>query len=168
MTDPADAPAPNPFLHEPAAQAWITRIEEDRTREADLYPRVRRWLAGLAGRRVLEVGAGQGACADHVDPGRFEYLGVEPAPALLARARERNADTGRRFVAGDAGALPVPDASFDAALCVAVWHLLPEVAPAAAELARALTPGGALLIITAHPGAAGFPGIDSEHSFIGR
>jgi SAM-dependent methyltransferase len=53
-----------------------------------------------------------------------------------------------RYLAGSAQALPVPDAGFDLVLLSRVVHHLPDRPAAARELARALRPGGRLVIRT--------------------
>jgi arsenite methyltransferase len=50
------------------------------------------------------------------------------------------------FVRGDAEALPVPDASFDAVLCECSLCTFPDKPRAAAEMARVLRPGGRVAI----------------------
>jgi SAM-dependent methyltransferase len=51
-----------------------------------------------------------------------------------------------RALRGDMGALPVPDASAGLAVCAEVLEHLDDDAAAAAELHRALRPGGALVV----------------------
>lgn len=50
------------------------------------------------------------------------------------------------FVKGDAEALDLPDASFDAALSLYAWRHLPNPAKAASEAFRVLRPGGRLVV----------------------
>ena len=50
------------------------------------------------------------------------------------------------FAEGDATALPVADADFDAALSVQVLEYVPDIAAALSELHRALRPDGRVLI----------------------
>src|SRR5512139_2568817 len=53
---------------------------------------LRREVVPLAEGRVLEVGFGTGLNLPWYDPARVErVIGVEPAPEMLARARERSA-----------------------------------------------------------------------------
>jgi ubiquinone/menaquinone biosynthesis C-methylase UbiE len=72
---------------------------------------------------------------------------------LLEVARARAAEEGltAAFTEGDAVALPVADASFDAALSV-FGVIFAEPAPAAAELLRVVRPGGRIIFTTWVPG----------------
>ncbi|MFZ1425883.1 MAG: class I SAM-dependent methyltransferase, partial [Geminicoccaceae bacterium] len=78
-----------------------------------------------------------------------ELVGVDASPAMLARARAKLPQA--RFEQGDLTALPLPDASVDAALCALALVHLPDLRPALAELARVVRPGGRIVISDVHP-----------------
>lgn len=102
-----------------------------------------RTLAGLTG-RVIEVGAGNGLNFRHYPDTVAEVVAVEPDDHLRALA-ERAAATAAvpvRVLAGHATALPVQDASFDAAVASLVLCSITDVPAALAELRRVLKPGG--------------------------
>jgi ubiquinone/menaquinone biosynthesis C-methylase UbiE len=104
-------------------------------------------LAGLSG-RVVEVGAGNGMNFGHYPSSVRRVVAVEPEPYLRARA-ERAADRAAVEVTvldGVAGALPLDDASVDAAVCSLVLCSVPEQRPALAELRRVLRAGGELRV----------------------
>ncbi|MER3419912.1 MAG: SAM-dependent methyltransferase [Chloroflexota bacterium] len=66
-------------------------------------------------------------------------------PGLAAAARRRLASTNAIVVAGDATAMPFPDASFSAVLCFTMLHHVPSPAlqdRLLAEAHRVLEPGG--------------------------
>jgi ubiquinone/menaquinone biosynthesis C-methylase UbiE len=103
----------------------------------------------LAGARVLDVGCGTGvlsrALAGRASGG--SVLGIDAAPALLARARELSRDApGLRFVEGDARALPLEDASADAVFLDSTLSHVPGPERAVAEAFRVLRPGGVLAV----------------------
>src|SRR5512132_2072125 len=52
---------------------------------------------------------------------------------------------------GDLAHLPFDDGAFDLAVCALALSHLPDPAPAIAELARVLRPGGALVVSDLHP-----------------
>ena len=52
------------------------------------------------------------------------------------------------YVRGDAAALPFRDASFDAVCCFAALHLFDDPFAALDHMARVLTPGGRIAILT--------------------
>jgi SAM-dependent methyltransferase len=100
--------------------------------------------AGLPDRPLLEIGCGAGANLEHLGARRGS-LGVDSSPGKLAQARAALPRVG--FVRGDAAALPVADASFDAVLVRDVLHHVVDRAAVLAEAARVLRPGGALAVI---------------------
>lgn len=95
-----------------------------------------------AGGAVLDCGCGTGALAGAIAArdGAARITGVDLSPPFLAAARAQV--PGARFLAADATCLPVPDASFDAALSLLVLQFVPDRAAAVAEMARVTKPGG--------------------------
>lgn len=91
-----------------------------------------------AGGRRVEVGVGSGIFAAPLGIG----LGVEPAEAMAARARQR----GIEVLCGVAEALPLDDAAFDAVLMVTTICFVDDPARALAEAWRVLVPGGVLVL----------------------
>jgi cyclopropane fatty-acyl-phospholipid synthase-like methyltransferase len=94
---------------------------------AGQWPRRRR-VADLAGKlspgaRVLELGCGNGipVARDLVDAG-FDVTGVDVSPEQIRRAREAVPEA--KFVAADMLSVDVPEASFDAVVCLyAIEHV---------------------------------------------
>jgi SAM-dependent methyltransferase len=97
-----------------------------------------------AGTRVLDVATGSGNAA--IAAARFgcDVTGVDYVPGLLDRARERAAAERLdiMFAEGDAEALPLSDADFDAVVSVFGAMFAPDHRRTAAEIARACRPGG--------------------------
>lgn len=97
---------------------------------------------------VLLVGIGSGLDIPLLPRGP-RYTGLDLTPAMLARARRKAADLklAIQLDAGDARALPYPDAAFD----VVVLHLILAVTPhperVLAEAGRVLRSGGRVLIL---------------------
>jgi SAM-dependent methyltransferase len=125
-----------------------------------LTARITRDLAGplldaagvAAGTRVLDVGCGPGVVCGLAAARGAVPTGVDVAPGMLAEARRRH--PGVDFVEADAVALPFEDGAFDACVGGFVLNHLPAPEAAAAELARALAPGGALALSVWEPPAA--------------
>jgi SAM-dependent methyltransferase len=92
------------------------------------------------GRRWLDVGCGTGALASTVlaaaAPARV--VGVDRSSGFLATARRRVAAA---FCVGDARALPLGDAGFDAVISGLALNFVPDPACAAAEFVRVAAPG---------------------------
>jgi len=108
-----------------------------------------------AGERVLDVGCGTGyfarLIAHAVGPDGL-VAGVDPSESMIIYARRKaEAIANCEFQVGAAQALPVPGDHFDVATTSLVLHHLPENLRARAlrEMARALRPGGRLLVAEA-------------------
>lgn len=104
-----------------------------------------RALAGLSG-RVIEIGAGNGLNFAHYPANVTEVVAVEPDDhlrELAARAAE-SAPVPVQLLAGHAAALPVENATFDAAVASLVLCSVPDQRAALAEMRRVLKPDGQL------------------------
>jgi len=108
----------------------------------------KRSLASLADeepRRVLLMGVGTGLDLPHL-PSQHRYVGLDLTGAMLARARRRAAGLQFAALRGDVQRLPFPDGSFDVAVLHLILAVVPSPALCLAEAARALKPGGQLLV----------------------
>lgn len=116
--------------------------------------------APAAGATVADVGFGGGVGLELLLTrvgAEGVVHGIEPSPDMLARARGRFAmevAEGRLALAGGTlAALPLPDASLDAAITVNTIYFLDDLPAACAELARVLRPGGSAVIGIGDPDA---------------
>ena len=134
---------------------WINLIEASprSARDQDVYPLLQLWIEENKPQNVLDVGCGQGICCSKIQLGTCQYVGVDPSPVLVDRARELYSDENCEFRVANIYSLPFRTASFDAAFSVAVWHLLEDSDRAASEVARVLKPSGSVLLIMADPSA---------------
>ncbi|MBI3993732.1 MAG: class I SAM-dependent methyltransferase [Candidatus Lambdaproteobacteria bacterium] len=106
-------------------------------------------LAGpLAGLRVLDVGCGDGAYALAAARQGAQVVGVDVSPSMIEAARRRAAQAGLpvEFQQADTTALPFEDGRFNVVLAVTVLCFIPGAAAALREMARALAPGGRLVL----------------------
>ena len=143
----------NPFEDEEIARQWINSVENEKgmIRDNDIYPKLENWTKTFKPKVILDIGSGQGICADHVQSGEVRYLGVEPSPVLVERAKELYTKENRDFMVGNAYALPIAAGSVDMAFSVNVWFHLDDLDTPSKELSRVLERGGKFLIITANP-----------------
>lgn len=140
----------NPFEETTVAQEWIDAIESEKggAREKEVYPMIRNWVKENKLETVLEVGSGQGVCSPYIEA---KYIGVEPSPILIDRAKQIYSKENRTFIKGSAYDLPLEKDSADGAFSVGVWFHLENLDDAHAELARVLNKNGKVLIITSNP-----------------
>jgi SAM-dependent methyltransferase len=109
-------------------------------------------LALSPGHSLLDVGCGRAevscALAPSVLPGG-RVVGIDASEAMLTDARTRAERTGAdlELHVGDATALDLPDAAFDAVRSERTLQWIPEPSAAVAEMARVLRPGGRLSLI---------------------
>ncbi len=104
------------------------------------------WLALPEGLAWLDDGCGNGSFTESLVLRQrpLSVVGVDPAPAQLEFARQRAGTAGGRFLQGDAQALPLPDASVDAAVMALVLFFLPDPPQGIRELVRVVRPGGTI------------------------
>lgn len=129
--------------------------EWDRLR-AELFGRRVELLALLGlldpGWVVGDLGCGTGQVSETLSPFVARIIAVDESPEMLDAARVRL--TGRRNVElrrGELEALPVTEHALDAAVLFLVLPYLAEPAAALTEVARALRPGGRVLIADMTP-----------------
>jgi ubiquinone/menaquinone biosynthesis C-methylase UbiE len=99
--------------------------------------------------RALDVACGTGRHAARLAAAGHATVGIDATPAMLDLARKRA--PGADFRLGDFTALPVDDGTFDLAICALALAHLRDPAPAIAEIARAVRPGGRVVLTDAHP-----------------
>ena len=123
------------------------------------------------GHAVLDVGCGPGT--DTVPLAQLvgssgRVAGVDAEATMLAEADRRAAEAGVGawvvHEAGDATALPFPDASFESCRSERLFQHLPQPALALAEMIRVTIPGGWIVVLDTDWGALSFdtPEVDVE------
>jgi SAM-dependent methyltransferase len=109
--------------------------------------RLVRFAGVKAGDRVLDVGCGSGLVAIVAAQQGARVTGVDPTPALLAKAKDNAALADCRDIEcadGAAEGLPFPDATFDVVLSQYAHMFSPQPEAAASEMLRVLKPEGRL------------------------
>jgi SAM-dependent methyltransferase len=104
-------------------------------------------VANLEGRRILDVGCGNGGLVQSLMAESAVAIGVDPQVGAVERAREQ-VRNGEFHVAG-AEALPFENASMDIVVFANALHHVPIqlMTKAFAETARVLVPKGHLVIV---------------------
>lgn len=129
-------------------QAYFDAVAEEWARmRTGFFPEAVRERAidavGIApGMRALDVGAGAGFVARALVAAGARVAAVDASPKMVEVLRRAGLDAR----AGDAEALPYPDASFERAFANMCLHHVARPPVAIAEMARVLVPGGRLAI----------------------
>ena len=113
--------------------------------------RVRTLAAATSGRRLLDVGSGEGFFAERAMRHGFHVTGVDYLAEGVRRSVARIGAS--RVTYGSATALPFADNSFDVLTAWDVLEHLPDPARALEEFHRVLRPGGVLAASTPNPHA---------------
>jgi ubiquinone/menaquinone biosynthesis C-methylase UbiE len=145
--------------HSAQAELFASRyggIAGDPYRDCFVYSRRRLniWLdrflpADGGGMKLLDVGCGTGYHLARYRERGFEITGVDGSEGMLREARAANPRI--EFHQADVESLPLPDATFDYALCIEVLRYLPDISLCVREIARVLKPGGLALVTAAPP-----------------
>lgn len=98
-----------------------------------------------AASRVLEIGIGTGRIALPLAKYVRGVYGVDLSLPMMERLRAKQSGERVHIVQGDATRLPFETHSFDAAVAVHVFHLIPDWENLVGELERVLKPGAPLL-----------------------
>jgi SAM-dependent methyltransferase len=107
-----------------------------------------------AGARVLDLAAGTGKLTRLLRSAGLDVVPVEPLAAMRAKVP--------RAIAGTAEAIPLADASVDAATIADAWHWF-DHARARDELARVVRPGGLIAVLWQYPSGEDVP--EWSHAF---
>jgi len=110
----------------------------------------------FVGKRVLDVGCGNGYVLSRFAREGAEVCGIDLTETAVGLSRQRFALGGLsgRFVVGSAEELPFGTASFDCVTSMGVLHHTPDTARAVAEVHRVLKPGGRLIVMFYHRDSA--------------
>jgi SAM-dependent methyltransferase len=108
-----------------------------------LYDALERHVGPLAGRRVLDVGAGTGISARALAARGGIVVAVDPSLAMAATLR--SASVSLPATLGRAEALPIASGSADLITCAQAWHWV-RLPDAAIECRRVLGVGGRLAL----------------------
>ncbi|KPQ22170.1 MAG: ArsR family transcriptional regulator [Porphyrobacter sp. HL-46] len=118
--------------------------------DADVERCLTEALADVPLGQVLDIGTGTGRMAELFVGNAERVVALDKNLEMLrvARAKLQHLPTASiELVQGDFGDLPFAPASFDTVLLHQVLHFAPDPAPALAEAARVLRPGGRIAIV---------------------
>jgi SAM-dependent methyltransferase len=140
-----------------SADAWISNVSRDLSRELILDRPMREHVGDVRGRQVLDVGCGEGRFCRVLKELGAEVVGIDPTPEFLAKGRQ--ADPDGQFALAVGEALPFADKAFDVVVSYLVLIDIPDFRRSILEAARVLKPGGRFVVanlnsfITTRPNA---------------
>ena len=137
MTSPSDTWASG-AAYEPYVGRWSRLVARE----------FLAWLGAPDGGRWLDVGSGTGALSQTIleTAAPRAVRGIDRSDGFVAFARAQVRDERASFETGDAQALPVQTGEFDVAVSGLVLNFVPQPERMAAEMARAVRPGGTVAV----------------------
>jgi SAM-dependent methyltransferase len=127
-------------------------------------------LGALPPGRALDAACGTGRVSAYLAAAGHEVVGIDVTPQMLEVARAKVPQG--EFAQGRLEALPIPDGNFDLAVCCLALEHCADLGPPIAELARAVRPGGRVIITGLHPsmihlgGQAAYVDVDGARGFV--
>src|SRR3989344_2312006 len=124
--------------------------EEDSYQKMVISPNLSRWLQDLRGKKIIDVGCGQGFFSRLLAEKGATVTGVDSAGALLEIAKKESKNI--KYVKADAHNLSfAKTGEFDMALCVLSLQNMENLKTALGEISRVLKSNGRLIAVLNHP-----------------
>ena len=139
---------------EQLAEEWAAQAPFNDYRNVFLMPQTFALLGEVAGKKVLDVGCGEGGYTRRLAHKGAEATGIDGSPTMIEFARQRATQEGVTVVyeTRNANALDgLADESFDIALAAMSLMDVEDYVGAVAEISRVLRKGGELLMSITHP-----------------
>ena len=127
-----------------SAGAWIEGMRKgDRNRTHLLDPAMLDAVGDLSGKKVLDVGCGEGRFCRMMAERGASVTGVDLTPSLISEAQKLDPDGS--YIEASAESLPFADDQFDLSVSYVVLVDIPDYRAAIREMARVTKPGGRIV-----------------------
>lgn len=139
---------------EAIADDWVAHADTNDYRNLFLMPRLFSFLGDVSGRRILDLGCGEGGYARELARRGAHVTAVDGSERLIevARKRARAANVDVRHICANANALEgIEGSSFDVVVAAMSLMDVEDYDGAIAEIDRVLATGGELLMSITHP-----------------
>src|SRR3989344_3944184 len=123
---------------------------DDTYHEKVIKPNLLRVLGDVKWKLVLDVACGQGLFSRALASEGAHVTAADIAPELIAIAKKLGPASVHYLVAS-ASRTPLPDESFDAAICVLALQNIKDLSGALAQVSHLLKKGGSFVIVLNHP-----------------
>jgi ubiquinone/menaquinone biosynthesis C-methylase UbiE len=143
--------AGNPYT--PGSKEFFIFYDEQRESiESNSYSYSLHEYRNFAGKKVLDVGSGNGYDLSKYAAEGAEVFGIDITEAGIDLCRKRFELLGLKgdFRVADAQDLPFADNTFDCVCSMGVLHHIPDTQKALDEIFRVLKPGGRLIVMFYH------------------
>lgn len=155
MTDES-APPPLFLSTQQGYDRWSELYDVDHNPLLPLEePQVQRLLPAdesIRGRTLLDIGCGTGRHTLRYAAAGARVTALDFSAGMLGQAQRKAGAEDIRFIAHDlTQPLPLPDASFERAVCCLVMDHIPQPQALLGEIRRVLQPGGSLVVSLMHP-----------------
>ncbi|MEK7480423.1 MAG: class I SAM-dependent methyltransferase [Patescibacteria group bacterium] len=122
----------------------------DTYHEKVIKPNLLRVIGDMRGKRVLDVACGEGFFSRALAAAGAHVTGVDIAPELIAIAKKLGL-AGVQYLAAPASRMPLPDSSFDVAICVLALQNIKDLSGTLAQVSHLLKKDSPFIIVLNHP-----------------
>lgn len=122
----------------------------DTFHEQVIKPNLLQVLGNVKGKHIIDVACGEGFFSRALAGEGALVTGIDIAPELIELAKKAG-PTDIRYLVASADRIPLPDSSFDSALCVLALQNIERLSATLAQVSKLLKSGGEFVIVLNHP-----------------